>query len=74
MAMLNNQMVSKFALQLNQGPPSGREIRPCMHNHLVELEAMHSPFIHYKMVSQPPHPEIHRGSFISSYNVCKTMP
>ena len=33
-----------FALKLNQMPPSSSEIRPCMHNHLVELEAMQTVY------------------------------
>ena len=33
-----------FPLQLNQAPPFSREILPCMHNHLVDLDAMQTVY------------------------------
>ena len=35
---------SIFALQLKPGPPFSSEIRPCMLNHLVELEAVQAVY------------------------------
>ena len=39
-----SKIFPNFPLQLDQGSPFSSEIRPCMHNHLVDLEAVQTVY------------------------------
>ena len=39
-----SKIFPNFPRQLDQGPPFSSEIRPCMHNHLVDLEAVQTGY------------------------------